>query len=100
MATAIIPHGLPLVLMVMLRVGSQLMAKRNAIVTRQSAVDYLGAAQVICTDKTGTLTEGKMAVKVLLGICREHSQATPRGTRLLESGFYPMRGLDPRGGVF
>jgi len=98
MAVAIIPHGLPLVVMVMLRVGSSLMAKRNAVVTRQSAVDYLGATHVICTDKTGTLTEGKMAAKLLVGVCRD--QKSKEEGRRTEIAFYPLRGLNPNGGVF
>jgi magnesium-transporting ATPase (P-type) len=83
--------------MVMLRVGSSLMADLNAVTTRQSAVDYLGAAAVICTDKTGTLTEGKMAAKSFTGWIRTGAaQSAARA----ELAFYPMRGLDPAGGVF
>mmetsp|Transcript_52975 Transcript_52975/g.113613 ORF Transcript_52975/g.113613 Transcript_52975/m.113613 type:complete len:1216 (-) Transcript_52975:58-3705(-) len=103
MAVAIIPHGLPLVVMVMLRVGSSLMAQRNAVVTRQSAVDYLGAAKVICTDKTGTLTEGKMAAKLLVGVHRTSASAADGAgeePRLTELAFYPLRGLDPKGSIF
>lgn len=96
MAVAIIPHGLPLVVTVMLQVGSKLMADRHALVTRQSAVDYLGAANVICTDKTGTLTEGKMAARALLGLLRNSNKDAFRS----ELSFYPLRGLDPQGGVF
>eukprot|EP00928_Gymnodinium_smaydae_P037467 TRINITY_DN26000_c0_g1_i1.p1 TRINITY_DN26000_c0_g1~~TRINITY_DN26000_c0_g1_i1.p1 ORF type:complete len:1215 (+),score=317.55 TRINITY_DN26000_c0_g1_i1:222-3866(+) len=95
MAVAIIPHGLPLVLMVMLRVGSSLMAERNAVVTRQSAVDYLGATHVICTDKTGTLTEGKMAAKLLIGL-----QRVAGACKRVELAFYPLKGLNPKGNVF
>ncbi|CAK0898956.1 unnamed protein product, partial [Prorocentrum cordatum] len=97
LAVAIIPHGLPLVVMVMLRIGSSLMADLNAVTTRQSAVDYLGAAAVICTDKTGTLTEGKMAAKSFTGWIRTGA-AQPAARA--ELAFYPMRGLDPAGGVF
>lgn len=96
MAVAIIPHGLPFVTTVMLRVGARIMAEHKAVVTRQSAVDFLGAANVICTDKTGTLTEGKMAAKVVFGLLGGHSSAaTP-----VQLAFYPLRGLDPAGGVF
>jgi len=94
MAVTLIPHGLPLVVMVMLRVGSQLMAEKNAFVTRQSAVDYLGAINVICTDKTGTLTEGKMAVKTFISIVK----GAPDDR--IELGFYPLKGLNPKGRIF
>jgi magnesium-transporting ATPase (P-type) len=99
LAVAIIPHGLPLVVMVMLRVASRLMADQNGLVTRRSAVDYLGATQVICTDKTGTLTEGKMAAKALMGLLRDAPSASS-GAKPSEVGFYPLRGLSPAGGVY
>merc|ERR1719421_2369867 len=80
----------------MLRVGSYMMGKRNALVLRKTAVDYLGTCTVICTDKTGTLTEGKMTAKTLVTITREGEQkAAPR-----EYGFYPLKGFNPRGGGF
>lgn len=97
MAVAIIPHGLPLVVMIMLRVGSVLMAEKNAVVTRQSAVDYLGATHVICTDKTGTLTEGKMAAKMAVSFYRDEKTAAVNRE---EIAFYPMRGLDPAGRLY
>lgn len=96
MATAIIPHGLPLVVMVMLRVGSQLMAEKNALVMRKSAVDYLGATQVICTDKTGTLTAGVMAAKTLISVHKDGRATAP----FSQASFYPLKGLDPQGGIF
>lgn len=97
MAVAIIPHGLPLVVMTMLRVGSTLMADKNAVVTRQSAVDYLGATHVICTDKTGTLTEGKMASKMVVSLYRDTASGDVKRE---EIAFYPMRGLDPTGRIY
>merc|ERR1719221_2257212 len=77
MAVSIIPHGLPFVVMIMLRVGSVEMGKRNAVVMRRTAVDYLGATNVICTDKTGTLTEGKMTAETMIGLCSHEPSKEP-----------------------
>ncbi len=65
LAVAAIPEGMPAVLAIVLSMGARGMAKRNALVKKLSAVESTGAIEVICTDKTGTLTENEMTVREL-----------------------------------
>ena len=65
LAVAAIPEGLSSVITIILSIGISEMAKRNVIIRKMSSVETLGSAEVICSDKTGTITENKMTVKAI-----------------------------------
>ena len=89
LAVAAVPEGLPAILSVVLALGVQRMAKRNAIVKKLSSVETLGCASVICSDKTGTLTRSEMTI--------ERVMTASGGSRISGVGYTPEGRVEHEG---
>ena len=89
LAVAAVPEGLPAILSVVLAMGVQRMARQNAIVKNLSSVETLGAASVICTDKTGTLTRAEMTI--------ERVMTASGSARITGEGYAPLGRVEHEG---
>lgn len=90
LAVAAVPEGLPAILSLVLALGVQRMASRNAVVKHLSSVETLGSATVICSDKTGTLTRSEMTIEQIM--------TASGATRVTGVGYAPSGHLEVQGG--
>ncbi len=90
LAMAVIPEEFPVVLVVFLAIGAWRMSKKNVLTRKMPAIETLGSTTVLCVDKTGTLTENKMAVKKLVdSYGKEHAVDYSSSEKIPEE-FHPL----------
>ncbi len=94
LAVAAVPEGLPAILSVVLAIGVQRLARRNAVVKQLSSVETLGSASVICTDKTGTLTRNEMTIQQVV---TASGSADVTGVGYQPDGQVLVDGIEPTG---
>ena len=91
LAVGLTPQLLPAIITVNLATGARAMAKKKVIVKRLSSIENFGSMNILCSDKTGTITEGKVTIKDALDINGNHSEKTMRFAGLnasLQQGFH------------
>ena len=89
LAMSMMPEEFPVILTIFLALGAWRIAQRNVLTRRTPAIEALGAATVLCVDKTGTLTQNRMSVSALLADGRRYDVGTPTANPLPEA-FHPL----------